>query len=210
MNLDHISLEKDVFRKGCALLLTMALGHMPLYSQQAAANSGAVAQPQLRIIVLEGQDAVNGIESGQAITPVVEIRDSNDLPVEDAEVTFRLPVSGPGGQFRDGSSVFTARTNLQGQTQAPYVMNSETGEFTIAVAAQIGELDAETSIRQTHIAGSAADYLRKRKKRWYKGWKLWAVLGGVAAGAIVAVVASGGGDGGVVITPGPPVVGGPQ
>ena len=47
-------------------------------AQQAppAAQTGA-----LRIVVLEGEDAVNIIRQKTAVRPVVEVRDSNDLPV---------------------------------------------------------------------------------------------------------------------------------
>src|SRR5262245_34319878 len=53
----------------------------------------AAAQPPptgLRIIVIEGEDAVNIIQQKTAVAPVVEVRDRNDQPVAGAIVNFAI------------------------------------------------------------------------------------------------------------------------
>jgi hypothetical protein len=39
------------------------------------------SQPALRIVVIEGEDAVNVIQQKTAVAPVIEVRDRNNLPV---------------------------------------------------------------------------------------------------------------------------------
>lgn len=186
----------------------MLLSTMP--SAFAQSQPSYVRGP-LKLTTLVGDDAIDDVTGRQATTPVIEVRDANDLPVENAKVTFVLPASGPGGEFRDGAKSFETRTNLQGQAQAPYTMNSELGEFDIQVTAEFGDRAAQGTITQLHIDGSPEEYLRKRDKRWYKSKAFWAVVGGAAAGAVIAIAVTGdSGNSSVVFTPGPPSVGGPQ
>lgn len=176
----------------------------------AQSQTGAVRGP-LKLTTLVGADAINDVRGGRAETPVIEVRDANDLPVENATVTFELPASGPGGEFRNGAKSFRTHTNLQGQAQAPYTMNTELGEFAIQVTAEFGDRATQGTITQRHIDGSPEEFMRKRDKRWYKSWAFWTVVGGAAAGAAVAIAVTGdGGNSSVVFTPGPPSVGGPQ
>ena len=56
---------------------------------------GAQQAPSLRIVVLEGEGAVNIIQQKTAVRPLVEVRDRNNLPVAGATVTFTI---GGGGQ----------------------------------------------------------------------------------------------------------------
>src|SRR3954469_2023735 len=44
----------------------------------------------LKIIVLEGEDAVNLIDKKTAVKPTVEVRDRNDLPVAGALIRFAI------------------------------------------------------------------------------------------------------------------------
>ncbi len=53
--------------------------------------------PSLKIVVLEGEGAVNIIQQKTAVRPLVEVRDRNNLPVAGASVTFSI---GGGGQAR--------------------------------------------------------------------------------------------------------------
>ena len=57
------------------------------------AQAEAVAQPLqpgLRLVVIEGEDAVNIIQQKNAVAPVVEVRDRNDQPVSGAVVRFAI------------------------------------------------------------------------------------------------------------------------
>src|SRR5262245_10809123 len=46
--------------------------------------------PGLKIVVIEGEDAINIIQTNTAVKPVIEVRDRNDLPVAGALVLFSL------------------------------------------------------------------------------------------------------------------------
>src|SRR5260370_11729297 len=100
----------------------------PAEAQQAA--------KALKIVTLQGEGAVNDIKTKTITEPVVEVRDSRELPVANAEVVFQLPAMGPGGMFPDRGRVLTTRTNGQGQAAAAGLLpNNETGRFNIKVTA---------------------------------------------------------------------------
>src|SRR5580704_13463636 len=63
----------------------------------------AQSSDELKIIIIDGEDAVNIVKKKTAVQPVVEVRDRNNLPVAGAVVIFALPSSGPGGTFLNGS-----------------------------------------------------------------------------------------------------------
>src|SRR5688572_15794414 len=50
----------------------------------------AASRAALRIVVLEGEGAVNIIQQKTATAPVVEVRDQNDLPASGATVRFAI------------------------------------------------------------------------------------------------------------------------
>ena len=65
-----------------------------------------------------------------------EVRDQNDLPVEGADVTFRLPSSGPGGIFANQKYTYQTKTNSQGQAGcAKFTVGSQAGRFEVQVTA---------------------------------------------------------------------------
>lgn len=170
-----------------------------------------VSPNSLKIIVLEGQNGVNSTLTMTATTPVVEVRDANDMPVEGAEVIFELPASGPGGAFPGGRKSFTATTNYRGQAQAPFEMNSEVGRFDIQVTARADNRAGRVTISQTTVAKLASDYRQKRP--WHRSWKFWAIAGGAAAAAVAVILVTGDGSpetGTITITPGTPTFGGPR
>src|SRR5450631_2683960 len=90
----------------CAASCVLAQSPRSQASAKAEAAGSNVAIPELRIRVLEGENAINSISQGQSIPPVAEVRDQNDMPVEGATVVFTLPESGPGGSFPGGRASF--------------------------------------------------------------------------------------------------------
>ena len=64
-----------------------------------AAQDGAL----LRLLAIQGSQAEN-IVSQPARPIMVRVVDRNDRPVPDATVVFSAPMSGPGGDFADGSN----------------------------------------------------------------------------------------------------------
>lgn len=80
----------------------------------ATGGPAGAQETGLRIVVLEGEDAVNIIAQGTAVPALVEVRDRNDLPVSGAAVLFLL---GDGGTaaLDVGVRQVAATTNALGQ-----------------------------------------------------------------------------------------------
>jgi len=60
-----------------AALLVLAVG-LTNVEVRARAQSSAQKPTALRIVVIEGEDAVNIIQQRTAVGPIVEVRDDND------------------------------------------------------------------------------------------------------------------------------------
>src|SRR5262245_17936588 len=73
------------------------------------------ASPPLKIVVLEGEGAVNIIQQKTAVAPVVEVRDRNDQPVSGALVRFAIS---KGRATFNGARTLTATTDALGRATA--------------------------------------------------------------------------------------------
>jgi hypothetical protein len=207
----------------CGLLLFSSLS--PAWAQQPvfvpgatpppgsvpAQQDGVKAAPGLRILILEGHKRPNRLTEGVFAVPVVEVRDSNDRPIEGAQIVFTLPggAKGAGASFRGGAVEKTFSTNAQGQASAEgYIPNSVEGKFAVRVKASYQGESTEIAIQQSNSFELQADADRKKSRAWRK----WVWIGGAAAAAaIVAVILLGGSDEAasvITVTPGPPVIGG--
>ncbi len=190
----------------------------PGWTQEVAGPKANVVAPdagRIKIVVVQGEGALNNIKARTATAPVVEIRDDNDKPVAGAEVVFQLPVSGPGGVFNGWMRTQTTRTDAQGRAAATGMTpNDEEGRFNIKVTAHDGKRSASTVIAQSNSrtggnTGQKADNSHK---------KVLIVLGILAVAGIVGGIAgtrgadSGGGlsSSPVTIAPGPVTVGAPR
>jgi hypothetical protein len=131
-----------------------AQAQVPAAQSQAPPQAQVAAVPtvqDLKILVLEGERAINNTTRHIGIQPVVEVRDQNDRPVENATVVFRLPLSGPGGAFPGDSPTFRATSNAQGQAGATgFVPNDKQGRFDIHVTATYQNRTGEVTISQTN------------------------------------------------------------
>ena len=135
------------------------------------------AQPRsLKIVVIEGEGAVNIIQQKTAVRAVVEVRDQNNLPVPGASVTFA--VTGKGGATVAGSQTMTAATNASGQASLTGMTPASSGGLQISVNASFNGLSAATTITQSVVLTAAAAA---------------AASGAVAAGTAGAAGAAGGG-----------------
>ena len=128
------------------------------------------AAPALRIVVIEGEGAVNIIQQKTAVRPLVEIRDRNNLPVAGATVTFTIGGGGSPAAFAGGVQTLTVTTNAAGQAAAGGLNAVSSGAFQIQVQAAYQGQIATASISQTNVATAAAA----------------AALAGAAAGAAAA------------------------
>jgi hypothetical protein len=175
-----------------------------LFWQTCGAMSQAQAGPQskLRVVILEGNEAVNDIGAGTAVQPVVRIEDENGQPLAGAMVVFTVPETGAGGVFADGSKSLIVHTDLKGLAAARGLQpNKIEGPFQIRVDASFQGLTASASISQTNVVPIVVPAAAPAKPQSKRGL-LFAILGGVAAAAGVLAASAGGGNGGG--TPPPP------
>jgi hypothetical protein len=166
----------------------------------------------IRIVILEGEGAINNVRQRVAREPIVQVEDENRKPIAGAAVTFLLPNQGAGATFANGARSLTVTTDNQGQAVARGLRpNNVNGQYEIRVNASHQGRTANATISQTNAFAAAAAAGAISGKLI----AIIAVAGAAAAGGIVAATRSGNGNGGVggtptVITPGSPTVGGPQ
>jgi hypothetical protein len=116
------------------------------------AASSQNTSPALRLVVIEGEDAVNIIQQKSAVRPVVEVRDRNNLPIPGAVVTFSVQ----GGQAAfGGASTLTVATNAAGQAAVTSFTPSAAGAFQIQVSAAFQGQVATATITQTNVMTAA-------------------------------------------------------
>lgn len=166
------------------------------------------AEQKGRILILEGDGVRNSISSKGAISPVVQVLNSQGRPVADADVTFAAPPTGPGGQFGMAPIVKT-KTDRSGQATARFTPNDLPGRFAIQVKATWGTGTAEAAIIQHNDANLAMPAMQGARRPWYRDWRVWAAAGG-AAGVSAWLIQRNGGGGQPMITiiPSPVTIGG--
>jgi hypothetical protein len=111
--------------------------------------------PALRIVVIEGEGAVNIIQQKTAVRPLVEVRDRNNVPVAGATVTFAISGGQPAA-FAGGLQTLTVTTNAAGQAAAGGLNALSSGAFQIQVQAAYQGQIATAAISQTNFATAAA------------------------------------------------------
>jgi hypothetical protein len=112
----------------------------------------APAAQGLRIVVVQGEDAVNIIQQKTAVAPIVEIRDRNNLPVAGATVTFSI--TGQGASF-GGLSTLTVTTNAAGQAAAVGFTPTAAGAIQINASALVQGQTLAATITQTNVMTAA-------------------------------------------------------
>jgi hypothetical protein len=141
----------------------------------------------LKILVLSGAGAINSIPSRTSTTPVVEVRDENDRPIERADVVFEAPATGAGATFSKDRPILEVKTNAEGQAAAAeYRPNEIAGAFVISVKVSAGERAGSVEIHQSNSLRAAPP--PKAAKSGIS--KTWIVLG-IAAGAAYAWIVVG-------------------
>jgi len=119
----------------------------------AFSTAHAAQAPALRVVVIEGEDAVNIIQQKTAVRPIVEVRDRNDLPVAGALVTFSIE-GGKAATF-GGASTLTVATNAAGQAAVTGLTPATAGAFQIQVSAAFQGQLATATIAQTNVMTAA-------------------------------------------------------
>lgn len=184
----------------------------PLVALVCASALAAQTAPEgLRVIVVEGQGAINNIRDRTARAPVVRVEDSQERPVAGATVNFTLPDLGASGFFPDGRTALTTTTDQNGLAVGRGLRpNNVAGRFQIRVTASHQGSSGSAAITQVNVAPPAAKGGSK------KIYVIAVLVAAAAGGAAVAARGKGGSNSGATppsgttITPGSPVVGPPR
>ncbi len=132
-----------------ALLITVLIR----VSVHAVGSDTSQTNAALRIVVVEGEDAVNIIQQKTAVAPVVEVRDRNDQPVAGAIVNFAIR---SGRATFGGARTLSVTTNAAGRAIAAGFAPTGSGALQIsATAAFQGQTAAAVTIAQTTVQTAA-------------------------------------------------------
>jgi len=158
----------------------------------------------IKILVQEGQGAINNIQQHRAKEPVVQVLHEDNEPAVGASVSFQLPDSGPGGSFNDNAKILTVQTDDKGQAVAHGLKpNDIAGRFQIRVTASYHGQTASAVVAQINAEPAAA------KKGNGKMFLILAIAGGAAAAGAAAALGHKGSSGGTPVAVGvttPPTV----
>ena len=163
----------NITRAACAVLISCILAS-PASAQEAG----------IKIIVQEGQGAINNIPQRRAKEPVIQVQHEDGEPVVGATVTFLLPDSGPGGTFADGARMLNIQTDAKGQAVGRGLKpNATSGRFLIRVNVSYHGQTASTTIAQINAIPAGATKGGSGKK-----FLIIALIGGAAAGGLAAAL----------------------
>ena len=154
-------------------------GLTPLWAAPRAQEGAA----KLKIVILEGEGAINNIRQRTAREPIVQVQDENNRPVAGAVVLFTLPDRGASGVFANGAKSMTLTTDAQGKAVATGLKpNTVAGKIEIRVNASHQGQTASATITQTNVPGAAAAGAGAGKII-----AILAIAGGAAAGAALGL-----------------------
>src|SRR5262245_12632850 len=152
---------------------------------QVAASDNAPGQGALKIVVLEGEGAVNIIQQKTATAPVIEVRDQNDVPVAGAAVRFGIR---SGRAAFSGARTLSVTTDAAGRAVATGFAPTGSGALQITATAPFQGQAAAATIAQTTVTTVA-------QAAAISGAGASGVSGGASAGA-----GAGAGGGGLSTT----------
>jgi len=120
--------------------------------------AAAARQSDLKLVVIEGEDAVNIVSMRTAVASIVEVRDRNDNPVGGATVVFLLRGRNTA-TFANGARQITLTTDAVGRAMANAVTPVSNGPVQIQVTASFQGQTATSTITQTNFT-TVADAAR--------------------------------------------------
>lgn len=145
--------------------------------------------PELAILhlkVIEGEGAVH-VAGSRSTTPLtIQVTDEVGRPVEGATVSFRLPVSGPGGVFANGLPTEVLITGPDGRAAVTGIRWSpEPGPVRIRITAVRGQARAGVISEQFLVepAALAKPTPETRRPTVSRSQGRWLTVALVAAGA---------------------------
>ncbi len=185
-----------------SILSTVSLIHVSAYAQDSPSG------PELKITIIDGDEAINNIRQRTAREPIVQVEDENNRPVAGAVVVFLLPNDGAGGTFTGGAKSLSVMTDANGRAVARGLRpNNVAGRYQIRVTATSQGRTGRATLQQTNVnaAGALASAGLTAKFIIFL-----AVNVGVVVGIDVYVSQRNGGKPNPIpITPGAPTIGPP-
>ena len=167
--------------RSAAIFSLMLFGY-PLPAQEPARST------TLKLVVLEGEGAINNIRLRRAKEPVVRVVDENSAPVKGASVTFLLPDMGPAGEFAGGVRSLAVIADEKGEAAGRGLMpNKIPGSFKIRVVASYRGQSVSGVVNQTNAEPGGAEHGFPKKLL---------VIGAIAGAAAAGVAFAAGGHGG--------------
>lgn len=158
----------------------------------AALSTAAGGRPPaaLKIVVIEGEDAVNVIQQGSAVAPLVEVRDENDQPVAGVLLTFSVR-GGSRARLAGNLDTLTVTTDVAGRGRATALIPTGRGPVTIDIRARYQNLTTMATISQTNVM-TAADVVSTARgsagaSRGISARTIGILAGAGAAGSIAAL-----------------------
>jgi hypothetical protein len=123
----------------------------------AGASKDTPSRPY-RVVVLDGDGALNNLASRSAHEPVVRVADESGKPVSGARVEFDAPKAGPGATFNGGTTHLAITTNSAGVAKASGLRNNGVpGGFILLVHVSYqGQTIGEMAVHQTNVTGKMA------------------------------------------------------
>lgn len=165
-----------------------------LLSQPGAAQNPAPSA-SLKLVVIEGEGAINNIRLRRAKEPVVRVVNEDNTPVKGASVTFLLPDMGAAGEFSGGVRSLAVIADQKGEAAGRgLVPNKIPGRFQIRVVASYQGQSVSTAVNQTNAEPGGAEHGFPKKYLL-----IGAIAGAAAAG--VAIAAGGHGSSAATSTP---------
>ena len=153
-----------------SLLILFLGGHLGAFS--------AGQNPELKIVPVEGQGAINIVNQGGERNLIVRVEEKYGAPGKGIPVTFTLPSFGPSGRFKNGELSITVTTDEGGYaTVRGFRSNQVAGQYNIRVSAAAPGGVITLLIPQTN-AGDTVDDRRPSRKRL-----IWTVVAAAAAGS---------------------------
>jgi hypothetical protein len=128
----------------CPLLVAQESG------RSASPPTAAPSASELNIVVIAGSNAVNIVKENAAARSVIEVRDSNNLPVPGAVVNFTSPNFGASILFPNGGRTFSLVAEANGRATVQEIEPVGTGPFKLNVTAERDGHLARGQIAQTN------------------------------------------------------------
>jgi hypothetical protein len=134
-----------------SISLCLSFLHVSAYAQDSPSG------PELKITIIDGDEAINNIRQRTAREPIVQVEDENNRPVAGAAVVFLLPNDGAGGTFTGGAKSLSVTTDANGRAVARGLRpNNVAGRYQIRVTATSQGRTGRAILQQTNVNAAGA------------------------------------------------------